>query len=42
MRQQAMPNPIEHDTESIIQTGKVIFSFYAILYSFIKFRKIDS
>ena len=42
VRQQAMPNQIEHDIESMIQTVTVVFFFYVILYSFVKFRKIDS
>ena len=41
VRQQAMPNPAEHDTESTIQTGKVNFSFMLFCNRFIKFRKID-
>ena len=41
VRQQALPNPIEHNTWSMIQLGKVNFSFYAVLNIFLKFRKIE-
>ena len=41
VKQEAVRNPTEHDTGSIIQTGKVKVSLYAILYNLIKSRMIE-
>ena len=41
VKQEAVRNLTEHDTGSIIQTGKVKVSLYGILYNFMKSRMIE-